>query len=93
MTVKSVYQIAFDEKCNARPNSNVVFQKVLKYLPKDQLPNVTILLQDSGYVTIRPMRLRRSDWGKLNRSIKRIGGLWVSNNNFSHWSIPLTRTN
>jgi hypothetical protein len=74
-------------------NSRKVFSEVQKYLPNDLLSEVTFLLQDSGYVTIRPMKLARVDWYRLNQSIQRIGGLWVSNASFSHWSIPLIRFN
>ena len=64
--------------------------QVKKYLPPDLQPKVTILLQDSGYVTISPRVLSRPDWRRLNESIKQLGGIWVSNGRFSHWSIPFS---
>jgi len=60
----------------------------LKYLPQDLLPKVTVLLQYSGYVTVKPTRLTRSDWSRLNKIVRQMGGIWISNNRFSHWSIP-----
>jgi len=94
MTVESVYPIAFDEnnfKEGPKPQSMV--KEVLKYLPEDLIHNVTILVQSLGYLTIKPIRLERSDWGRLDLIIKRMGGIWISNNKFSHWSIPLSAIN
>jgi len=84
--------ISYNEKNhNGRPDSNTVFPDVLKYLPNDLITEITIPLQDSGYLTIRPIKLARVDWIRLNRSVKKMGGVWVSNARLSHWSIPLTR--
>ena len=91
MNSEQVECISGDENQFGRPDSRAVFSEVLGYLPKDLLTEVTILLQDSGYVSIKPIRLTRSDWYRLNRSVKKMGGIWVSNTRFSHWSIPLTR--
>ena len=86
--------ISYDEKSdNGRPNSKTVFSEVLKYLPNDLLTEITILLQDSGYITIRPIKLARADWYRLDRSVKKMGGLWVPHAGFSHWSIPLAHLN
>ena len=59
-----------------------------RYLPQDLITQVTVLLQHSGYVTVKPIRLTRDDWNRLNGIVKRMGGIWISNNRFSHWSIP-----
>ncbi|MFA5868561.1 MAG: hypothetical protein WC941_02535 [Candidatus Bathyarchaeia archaeon] len=94
MSVEQVGRIFFSEKSHGgRPDSKTVFSDVLKYLPNDLLPDITILLQDSGYITIRPIKLDRADWGRLNASVKKMGGVWVPHAGFSHWSIPLTRAN
>ena len=86
--------ISYDEKSdNGRPNSKTVFSEVLKYLPNDLLTEITILLQDSGYITIRPIKLARADWYRLDRSVKKMGGIWVTHAGFSHWSIPLAHLN
>jgi hypothetical protein len=89
MNSEQVGYISYNENQFGRPNSKTAFSEVLEYLPKDLLTKVTILLQDSGYVSIKPIRLARADWYKLDRSIKKMGGIWVSNTRFSHWSIPL----
>jgi hypothetical protein len=62
-----------------------------KYLPGDLLPKVTILLQDSGYVTISPIELTRYDWRRFNEKVKRMGGLWIFDGGHAHWSIPWTQ--
>ncbi|MHA2347484.1 MAG: hypothetical protein ACXACP_12255 [Candidatus Hodarchaeales archaeon] len=63
--------------------------EVQKYLPQDLLSNVTILLQDSGYVTINPKKLTRYEWRQFNEKVKHMGGLWIFETNVrSHWSIP-----
>lgn len=74
---------------NGRPDSRAIFSEVLSYLPSDLLTGITILLQDTGYVSIRPIKLTRSDWYRLDRSVKKMGGVWVSNVGLSHWSIPM----
>jgi hypothetical protein len=62
--------------------------EVKKHLPEDLLPKVTILLQDSGYVTISPKELSRYDWRRFNQKVKQMGGLWIPNGIQAHWSIP-----
>jgi hypothetical protein len=89
MNPEQVKHISYNEKSNGRPNSKTVFSEVLKYLPNDLLTEITIILQDSGYLTIGPLKLSRVDWHRLDRSVKKMGGIWVSNARFSHWSIPL----
>jgi hypothetical protein len=59
-----------------------------KYLPEDLLPKVTILLQDSGYVTISPIELTRPEWRRFNEKVKQMGGLWMFDYSRAHWSIP-----
>ena len=76
---------------DGKSSSNFSRADVQKYLPQDLLPQVTILIQDSGYVTIKPRELTRHDWARLNEIAKQMGGIWISNNRFSHWSIPLSR--
>jgi len=76
---------------DGRPSSRPARAEVQKYLPRDLLPKVTILLWDSGYVTISPRETTRSDWGRLNEKVEQMGGLWISNDRFSHWSIPFSR--
>jgi len=68
--------ISYNEKNNSgRPDSHSVFPDVLNYLPNDLITEITILLQDSGYITIRPIKLARVDWIRLNRSVKKMGGV------------------
>jgi hypothetical protein len=59
-----------------------------KHLPEDLLSKVTILLQDSGYVTISPIELTRYEWRQFNEKVKRMGGLWISAGAHAHWSVP-----
>jgi hypothetical protein len=59
-----------------------------KYLPGDLLPKVTILLQDSGYVTISPIKLTRYEWRRFDEKVKQMGGLWTFDHARAHWSIP-----
>jgi hypothetical protein len=63
--------------------------EVQKHLPEDLLNKVTILLQDSGYVTIRPRDMSRYEWRQFNEKVKHMGGLWIFEASaHSHWSIP-----
>jgi len=59
-----------------------------KHLPEDLLPKVTILLQDSGYVTVSPIVLTRYEWRRFNEKVKQMGGLWMFDGGRAHWSIP-----
>jgi hypothetical protein len=94
MRIEPVGGLAFNEsRPDGRPDSRSVFSEVLRYLPVDLLTDITILLQDTGYVTIRPIKLARADWCRLDLSVKKMGGIWVRGSGFSHWSIPLTRLN
>jgi len=89
MSIESFRRIPFNQKLpEGRPDSQLVFSEVLSYLPKDLLTGITILLQDTGYVTIRPINMARSDWYRLDRSVKKMGGIWVRDAGFRHWSIP-----
>ena len=72
--------------------SRLACAEVQKHLPQDLLSSVTTLLQDSGYVTIKPRDLSRLDWRRINDKVKQMGGLWISNDRFSHWSIPFSRS-
>ena len=62
--------------------------EVQKHLPQDLLTNVTILLQDSGYVTISVKEMTRYDWRRFNEKVKQMGGLWIFDGARAHWSIP-----
>jgi len=62
--------------------------EVQKHLPEDLLPNVTILLQDTGYITISPIELTGYDWRRFNEKVKQMGGLWLFDGARAHWSIP-----
>ena len=70
-----------------------MFSNVIRCIPNDLLTGITILLQDTGYITIRPIKLARMDWYRLDRSVKKMGGVWVRGSSISHWNIPLTRLN
>jgi hypothetical protein len=59
-----------------------------KYLPVDLLPKVTILLQDTGYVTISPIELTRYEWRQFNEKVQQMGGIWLWDGARAHWSIP-----
>ena len=59
-----------------------------KYLPKDLLHKVKILLQNTGYVTISTVDLTGPDWHRFNEKVKQMGGLWVFEGARAHWSIP-----
>jgi hypothetical protein len=78
------------EKNKDDGNSRFACEEVRKHLPQDLLPQVTVLLQDSGYVTISPRELSGLDWRNVNEQVKKMGGIWVSNRRFSHWSIPFS---
>lgn len=78
---------------NGRSASILMRTEVSKYLPQDLLSKVTIILQASGYATLMLTQFTRRDWVRLNERVIRMGGLWISNSRFSHWSIPLSRAN
>ena len=59
-----------------------------RHLPEDLLSKVTILLQDSGYVTISAKKLTRPEWRRFNDKVKQMGGLWISDGKRARWSIP-----
>jgi hypothetical protein len=63
-------------------------KELKRNLPKDLLSKVTILLQDSGYVTISPVEMTRYEWGQFDEKVKQMGGLWIFKSSQSHWSIP-----
>ena len=69
-------------------NARLACSEVRKLLPEELLPYVTVLFQDSGYVTISSRGLMRPDWIRINDRVRRLGGIWVSNSKYSHWSIP-----
>jgi hypothetical protein len=71
-------------------NSRLLCAEVQRYLPQDLLRLVTVLFQGSGYVTISPIALTRYDWRRINVAVKGMGGIWVSNQKYSHWSIPFS---
>lgn len=74
------------------PSSRFACGEVEKNLAQDLLPQLTVLLQDSGYVTISPRVLTRADWNRINKKVRQMGGIWVSNERYNHWSIPFSRT-
>ncbi len=65
--------------------------EVQKHLPEDLLSKVTILLQDSGYVSISHGELTRSDWRRFNDKVKQMGGLWTLDGarTLEHSPVPL----
>ena len=81
----------FEEKGNEKTSSSFARSEVIKFLPQDLLSKITIFLQDSGYVTISPRDITRPEWDKLNESVNRMGGIWVSGHRSGHWSIPYSR--
>jgi hypothetical protein len=68
--------------------STIDKEKIHKFLPEDLLSKVTILFQESGYLTISPNQLTKYDWRRFNNKVKQMGGLWISDGEHSHWSIP-----
>ena len=66
-------------------NNNVEIQK---HLPADLIPKVTILLQDSGYISISPNKLNGVEWRRFNEKVKQMGGIWLFDSTHPHWSIP-----
>jgi len=85
-------QIADERKNQDELSPRFACAEVQKHLPQDLLPQVTVLLQDSGYVTISPRVLTRLDWLRIDEKVRQMGGLWVSNERYNHWSIPFSRT-
>jgi hypothetical protein len=64
-------------------------KEMQRHLPEDLLSKVTILLQDSGYVSISPKKLTTPEWRQFNEKVKQMGGLWIFNIRArGHWSIP-----
>jgi len=93
MVVNTMIQINDKNKIQKdEPSSRFACAEVQKHLPQDLLPKVTVLLQDSGYVTISPRVLTRPDWHRIDEKVRQMGGLWVSNERYNHWSIPFSRT-
>ena len=78
------------DKNSDKNDAKFACSEVRKLLPKDLLPYVTVLFQDSGYVTVCPRQLERTDWIRINDQVIRLGGIWVSNQKHSHWSIPFS---
>jgi len=68
-----------DNKNQGEHSSRFACVEIRKHLPSGLLPKVTVLLQDSGYVTISPRELSRHDWRNMNKQVRQMGGLWVSN--------------
>ena len=63
-------------------------KEMKRHLPEDILRKVTILIQDSGYVTISPVELTRPEWRRFDEKVKQMGGLWLFDCARVHWSIP-----
>jgi hypothetical protein len=92
MVVITMIQIKAKNKIQKdEPSSRFACTEVRKHLPQDLLSQVTVLLQDSGYVTISPRVLTRPDWYRIDEKVRQMGGLWVSNERYNHWSIPFSR--
>jgi hypothetical protein len=83
-------QITYKRENPNGHNSRVLCAEVQRYLPQDLLRQVTVLSQGSGYVSISPIALTRYDWRRINVAVKGMGGIWVSNQKYSHWSIPFS---
>jgi hypothetical protein len=75
-----------------KQTSRIASAKVKKHLPQDLLSEVTVLLQNSGYVTISSRSLTRPDWHRIDEKVRQMGGIWVSNGRNKYWSIPYSRT-
>lgn len=73
-----------------KTDANFACSEVRNLLPRDLLPYVVVLFQDSGYVTVCPRQLERTDWIRMNDQVRRLGGIWISNQKHSHWSIPFS---
>ncbi len=74
-----------------KPSAGYVRTEVERGLPGDLLSKVTILLQDSGYVSVSPRGLSRDEWVRVEECVRRMGGVWVSSGRFSRWSIAFSR--
>ena len=85
-----IMSLILDKKILDKHNSSIACAEIRKNIPRDLLPFITVLLQDSGYVTISPLELTRPDWDRLNKKINRMAGIWVSGSRSGHWSIPYT---
>ena len=72
--------------------SRVASAKVKKHLPQDLLPQVTVVLQDSGYVTISSRSLTRPDWHRIDEKVRQMGGIWVSSEGNKYCRIPNSQT-
>ena len=79
-------------KNKEKKDSNDSHLMIVNQLPQDLLHQVAVLIQDSGTVSIRPKRLSRSDWGRINDKVREMGGVWVSHGEVNHWQIPLSWT-
>lgn len=91
MVVVMTMSLIIDKKNQDNYNSRTACAEIRKNLPYDLLPFITVLLQDSGYVTIKPRRINHPNWIRVNEKVKQMGGIWVSNGRFSHWSISYSR--
>ena len=65
---------------------------IMKQLPRHVLPKLTVLIQESGNVSISPKRLTKTDWLLVNDKVKEMSGSWVPSGGYNHWSIPLSWT-
>ena len=86
---RKTQEIQHKVRCEAKK----VFSQVFKRIPEELLTEVTILIHDSGFISIKPKRLARVDWYRINRHIRNMGGIWVSNSSFSHWRLPYAYAN
>ena len=65
---------------------------ILKQLPLYVLPKLTVLIQESGYISISPKGLTKTVWLMVNEKVREMGGFWVPSGGYNHWSIPLSWT-
>jgi len=63
---------------------------ILKQLPRHILPKLTVLIQESGNVSISPKGVTKPEWLLVNEKVKEMGGFWVSSGGYNHWNVPLS---
>ena len=90
--VYTVMKTKHFNKYEEKKESEDAYLMIVDQLPQDLLHQVTILIQDSGTVSISPKNLTQSDWGRINDKVKEMGGVWVSHGEYNHWKIPLSWT-
>jgi len=61
--------------------------RVRDSLPGDLLPKLTVLAQGDGRVTITSTWLSRSNWGRVDKKVKAMGGVWIKDGKNSRWEV------